>query len=251
MIVATWNLARPLPTSRRRHALIAAAFNRVSADVWVLTETHDSITPGEGYKGTSTTGADRPGDVAEHWVTIWSRFPSETVAPTSDPVRAVATRVVPPNGPPLIVYGMVLPWLGSSWRHVPAANGRAFAEALETQSSDWRMLRESKPGHDIVVAGDFNQDLAESHYYGSRTNRRRLQLALERAGLVAVSAGNDDPVRRASPAHASIDHVCISTTAQWRARALRRWPDAPKPDRRLSDHFGIEVEFELATIGSR
>jgi endonuclease/exonuclease/phosphatase family metal-dependent hydrolase len=140
----------------------------------------------------------------------------------------------------------VLPWLGSPWRHVEAANGRAFAEALSVQAADWQNLRESHSDHALIVAGDFNQDLAATHHYGSRANRRALQKALDRAELVAHTAGDDDPVRRHSPGHASIDHVCISTTSRWRQGAIHRWPDAPAPDRRVSDHFGVAVEFELA-----
>ncbi len=243
MKFATWNLARPVPSFRRRHALIADQIIRVAADIWVLTETHASITPGSGFGSASTTGTDRPGDPDERWATIWSRFPIEPLSLTSDPVRAVAVRIVPPTGAPLIVYATVLPWLGSPWRHFPAADGKAFAEALQAQALDWRALRESNLDHDVIVAGDFNQDLAETHYYGSRANRHGLLLALEGAGLVALTADGNDPVRRGSSPYACVDHICISTSARWQARGLRRWPDVPKPDRRLSDHFGIDVEF--------
>ena len=224
--------------------------------MWVLTETHDSISPGPGFGRAATAGADRPGDSGERWTAIWSRFPIEALPPTSDPIRAVAARVVPPDGAPLIVYGTVLPWLGSPWREFAAANGRAFAEALEVQARDWRALRESNPDHDIVVAGDFNQDLADTHYYGSRANRHSLLLALERAELVALTAGRNDPVRRDSSPCACIDHICISKRARWQPGARRRWPDVRKPDRGLSDHFGTTIELAntrqpqtLASIG--
>ena len=46
--------------------------------------------------------------------------------------------------------------------------------------------------------GDLNQDLAPTHYYGSRQNRTALHEALDQAGLVALTAGALDPLRRDS-----------------------------------------------------
>jgi len=221
--LATWNLARPTPSSRKRNSLVSDQITRVSADVWVLTETNDLIKPGPEFSGTSTTGADRPGDRSERWTTIWSRLPVEPLAPTSDPIRAVAARIVPTDGAPLVVYGTVLPWLGSAWRGITAGSGAAFSAALEAQASDWLVLRASYPDHDIVVAGDFNQDLAPTHYYGSRANRQKLVVALERCGLVALTAAANDPVRTGSAPSACIDHICVSTPARWQPGTVYRW----------------------------
>ncbi len=91
--------------------------------------------------------------------------------------------------------------------------------------------------------GDFNQDLASSHYYGSKRNRAALQSALAKAGLEAWTAGRQDPVRRASPPCACIDHICGRVDSAWTVRATSRWPQAAKPDVGLSDHFGIGVEL--------
>ena len=247
--VATWNLARPV-SGRRRRTVICEHIAAVDADIWVLTETHDGIVPGDNYRSAVTSGVDRPGALGERWVTIWSRFPIQALAATSDPVRAVAARVEPPNGAPLIVYGAVLPWLGSPWRGVEAAGGRAFAEALKVQALDWRVLRAAHPNHDLIVAGDFNQDLAETHYYGSQANRECLVAALKDAGLVVLTGGVADPVRASSAQCACIDHICISTPARWLLRRVGRWPDLSRPDRRLSDHFGIVAEFAASQVAA-
>lgn len=244
--VATWNVARPVPSARRRRELVAEQIRVIAADVWVLTETHDDVAPGPEYRSASTSGADRTSEPGERWVSVWSRFPVEPIPSTSDPVRAVTARVLPTRGTPLIVYGTVLPWLGSPWRGIEAVDGKAFEAALNVQAEDWCALRRAHPDHDLIVAGDFNQDLADTHYYGSRANRLRLAAALERADLVAVTASGDDPVRRGSPPNACIDHVCVSEALRRRCRSVHRWPDAPKPDRRMSDHFGIVVEFSPA-----
>ena len=171
MKIATWNLQRPLLSNRRRQERIHEHLKRVDADIWVLTETHDVVIPGEDFKASSTEGFDRPSEPGERWVTIWSRFPAEPLSPTSDPVRSVAVRIAPPHGARIVVYGTVLPWLGSSWRGFPATNGQAFAAALEVQRTDWQQIRLAHPDHGLVVAGDFNQDLSSEHYYGSSANR--------------------------------------------------------------------------------
>src|SRR5665647_2392857 len=114
--VATWNLARVLPKDTARRAKIVGWLDRIDADVWVLTETHNSVSPGPEYSAASTGYSERPGEPGERWVTIWSRLPIEPLPPTRDPARTVAALVQPPDGAPLVVYGTVLPWLGSEWR---------------------------------------------------------------------------------------------------------------------------------------
>jgi endonuclease/exonuclease/phosphatase family metal-dependent hydrolase len=176
-------------------------------------------------------------------VTIWSRDPLERLG-TSDKQRTAAVRIKPPSGDQFIVYGTVLPWIGSSWRDHPTAAGVAFREALSLQAADWARLRREYPGDEFFVLGDFNQDLASPpHYYGSRENRVELEGVLERSGLVALTAGDCDPIRRDSAPQACIDHICGRTDSKWRAQPAARWPDAPVPEKHLSDHFGVSVSL--------
>lgn len=296
LTLATWNLRRPAAQPNARSTTIRRHIDRVAADVWVLTETHDSMTPGDGYAAVSTTVADRVHRPGERWVTIWSRWPIERLGTTADPMRAVAVRVIvgaagaAPSGEEatlsehrsptgssspaatgergLIVYGTVLPWVGSEWCDIPWRDG-AFAAALEAQSADWRALRVAYPDDGLFVLGDLNQDLVNRppHYYGSATNRRLLLDALDGAGLVAVTGGDGDPVRRGAGPEmqgaACIDHICIpeaaasaptstassgraaaSAAAQWRAGTAWRWPEGTRADLRgVSDHFGVAVEI--------
>lgn len=92
LTLATWNLRRPAAQPNARSATLRRHIDRVAADVWVLTETHDSITPGAGHAAVSTTGSDRMHWPGERWVTIWSRWPIERLGVTRDPMRAVAAR---------------------------------------------------------------------------------------------------------------------------------------------------------------
>lgn len=142
---------------------------------------------------------------------------------------------------------MVLPWVGSEWRGVPSHDGAAFASALAIYKSDWEKLQKAYPHAIHIVAGDFNQSLANWHYYGSKKNRVKLELALEESNLQAITSGADDPIVRDSSPHACIDHICISKDEVTNIISTMRFPDADKPDKRFSDHFGVVVELNLST----
>jgi endonuclease/exonuclease/phosphatase family metal-dependent hydrolase len=240
MRLATWNVA--LPVAARRREGMRSHTDRQQADVWVLTETHDGFTPGHAFFHSSAAGRDGLHEQQHRWVTIWSKFPLEPLV-TLDEKRTAAARVRPESGAPFVVYGTVLPWLGSTWREHPSAGGAAFREALLVQSADWMRLRRDNPDDEFFVLGDFNQDLVRvgPRYYGSRANRDALETALVDAGLVALTAADGDPIRRDSAPCACIDHICARRDSNWRAEPAVRWPDLPAPERWLSDHFGLSV----------
>ncbi len=124
--IATWNVERPKLSEATRRVRLLEAMQTQPADIWVLTETHTAFSPVPGFTSITTQGVDRPGEPGETWVAIWSRFPMQPVAQTSDPCRAVAGRITPPDSRDLIVYGTVLPWLGSAWQGIPAV-GQQFS----------------------------------------------------------------------------------------------------------------------------
>jgi endonuclease/exonuclease/phosphatase family metal-dependent hydrolase len=244
MRIATWNLRRPLPRQARRRERLGEYLRATDADVSILTETHADVSPGPGFRVVATADEDRAAEPGERWTTIWSRHPLRAVPTRADPARAVAALIDLPGGRPLVVYGSVLPWIGSPWRGFAAAEGAAFAAALEAQCEDWMRLRAEMPDCDLCVAGDLNQDLAERHFYGSKRNREALAAALQRAGLVCLTAGEHDPVyRRTLGWHATVDHICVSGPVARRARATAAWPEIDNPDLTLSDHFGVVVEL--------
>lgn len=241
--LANWNLERA-STSARRDALREYT-DRVGADVWVFTETHRDFTPGLPYACSSAEGRDRIHglDTAEdRWAMIWSWHRLEQLE-TSDPTRTVAARIYPEGADPFVVYGTVLPWNGDNWRGHPSAGGVAFCEALKHQQADWLRLRERFPQDEFFIIGDFNQDLAPTHYYGSQLKRRALITALTECGLVALTAGDGDPIRRDAAPMACIDHICALRDSAWRPEPAVRWPDGPLPASHLSDHFGVAVRF--------
>ena len=241
MKIATWNLA--LPVSDRRRQVMRQHTDNVNADVWVLTETHDGFSPGAEYDPhPSAERRDGQHGDKHRWVTIWSKNKPEPLK-TSDDKRTAAARITPKSGAPFVVYGTVLPWVGSAWRSHPSAKGVAFREALAVQAADWMKIRRDYPEDELFVLGDFNQDLVSPRYYGSNANRAALEAALEKAGLIALTAGDGDPIRRHSAPCACIDHICVRSDSKWCAQPGERWPDVPAPERWLSDHFGVSVEL--------
>ena len=243
--IATWNVERPKLSEMTRRARLLEAMRQMRADVWVLTETHSALSPGPEFTSVTTQGSDRPCEPGEAWVAIWSRFPIEPITQTSDPFRAITVRITPPSSRDLIVYGTVLPWLGSAWQGIPAAGCAAFSAALDRQLADWLSLRQANPDCDFILAGDLNQDLGTSHYYGSHKNRVALQSALSIADLRCLTADSRDPVPKHALGHASIDHICVSKGLVPMGSAVS-WPVSDRPQKTLSDHFGLLVE--LASI---
>ena len=242
--LATWNVA--WPDSVRRRLAIRKHTNDVSADVWVLTETHDEFSPGDDFTSVSSTAGGDGNDKPQHrWVSIWSRYLLERIE-TKDKQRTAAARIHPPTGAPFLVYGTVLPWIGSAWGKHPSAGGVAFREALAVQTADWIRLRRSHPNDEFFVLGDFNQDLVRvaPRYYGSRANRTGLEAALKQADLFCLTGSDRDPVRLSSPPCATIDHICCRRDSRWLAAPAARWPDTREPEKWLSDHFGLSIVFE-------
>jgi Endonuclease/Exonuclease/phosphatase family len=240
MKLATWNLNLTSSLSVRRHSDIKHYTDTVNADVWVFTEVHDGFTKEWPTSFSSMPGLDGTHAPEHRWVTIASRWRLEELRVT-DGKRTAAARVYPIGASPFVVFGTVLPWRGSTWREYPGAKGVAFSKALDVQHTDWMRMRSQYPNDEFFVLGDMNQDLVQPSYYGSQANRAALEAALDKAGLVALTAGNDDAIRRKSPPHACIDHICSRADSRLKLASVHRWPDTPNPDRRISDHFGVSV----------
>lgn len=237
MRLATWNLERAAASGRRASRL-RQIIGQVSADVWVLTETHSNLVPEDAVASISSETPERPHREGERWVVISSRFDLEPVA-TADPVRTACGRLRPETGPPILIYGTVLPWRADIRFH-PARGGDAFCHALASQAADWRQLLHANPDHVLCVAGDFNQELDSPSRVGTRKGQRALTQALAGASLVCLSSGPNDPLRQhTAGARNTIDHICASSTAS-AAGPSRCWPDRLAG---LTDHYGTSVDL--------
>lgn len=246
--IATWNLDY-LKRSGMSTDACRAKIKEIQADVWVITETPRDFDLGSSYNCIAESKA--PTDLTEdkRWVKVWvknslaGRFLRED---SNDSERTACAVGDLSTGQPFIVYGTVLPWLGSKWGEVPAKDGQAFLSALKTQSNDWVTLRDEHKESFICVVGDFNQDLLEEgHFYGSKDGREALKKALSLSGFGLYTGGKNDPIAPYAPGNAAIDHICIRvpesrvidsvTTSAW---------TLVQDGSRISDHFGIMMDIE-------
>jgi Endonuclease/Exonuclease/phosphatase family len=239
MRVATWNLERATANEPRASRL-RQTMRQVSADVWVLTETDSNLIPEGAATSISSETPERRHRKGERWVVLWSRRLDLEPMATTDPVRTVCGRLRPETGPPVLMYGTVLPWRADVRFH-PARGGDAFCLALASQAADWQRLLHANPGHVLCVAGDFNQELDSPCRVGTRKGQHALTQALTGAGLICLSSGANDPLRRQTAGvRNTIDHICISSTIAALAGSSQCWPDHLAG---LTDHYGTWVDL--------
>jgi endonuclease/exonuclease/phosphatase family metal-dependent hydrolase len=239
--VATWNVeyARGAARNARRRDVVQS----VEADIWVLTETHDEFTPGDDFQAVSTV--QRPLESADvvpgsRWATIWSRFPIRPVdEPGPDDERTVAAVVDTPEGP-VLVCGVVLPWIGDKTRDgVPAVMNRLVPY--------WSELKKTH-GAPLVVAGDFNVNLGGPHYYGANASKDAVRSGLTDLGLEAVT--DFERTRSHLPEHGLVDHIAVPSHLASGSSIARLWERHDADGLRLSDHHGVAVDVSLAGLSS-
>jgi hypothetical protein len=249
--IATWNLMDPPATGLRRKKLLSM-MKKIDTEVWVLTETHPSFSPGDDYNCISRSAAalEPDCDSNKHWVAIWVKKPlMATSETTSDTCRTACAKISLPNDQAVYIYGTVLPWLTDK-RSLPLKGKEAFIAELKKQGSDWAKLRDDHPNSLICIAGDFNQDLLNDggHFYGSKTGRNNLRQTLSESGLTCLTEKDNDPVHKFRPHLASVDHICISSQFTDYAVKLTEksiWPSIEEHGKKLSDHFGVVVVINL------
>jgi hypothetical protein len=243
MKIATWNLERvepQTPKAERQYSWIHC----IDADIWIFTETDEAISPGPAYSSISSDEPDRPSRDSERWIQIWVRNGVISSVPSSDQARTACALVTMDTGQQCIIYGTVLPWLGSTWQNY--SSNQAFSAALQHQQADWQRLMAAHPNVPFMLAGDFNQDLNDLPYYGSRRNKQALRQALADSQLECLTCGDRDPVRRVTGGqHSNIDHICMSLNRGVEFVESFAWPAKLDALRGISDHFGVGLKLRL------
>ncbi len=235
MRIGTWNV-------EYAHAPRLAALREVltanSADIWVLTETHDDLTPtncpfvAHSEPRPKNWSGIRPDS---RWVSIWSRYPITATEslPSADRKRTVSALLDLGDNRTMLVYGTVMPWKGDGGKFDWSEHHRVIPE----QCAEWLKLKETYPNSKICIAGDYNTDMGTGAYYGTKKG-----IAALRAGLAACDAFcATDPTQFPTGLLPCppIDHIALSIASRDSTSVVAAWPANKKV---LSDHSGVIVE---------
>jgi endonuclease/exonuclease/phosphatase family metal-dependent hydrolase len=222
MKIATWNLEfLKTASSLEKRAKIVAILKEVNADIWILTETNASISPGDGYTAISSDPYKRK--TGDHETIIWSSLALEKVQITQSSTSACA-RVQTPIGE-LYVYGTVIGPLGHPNQYI------------DEQIEDWRMISHLGT-KSVCVAGDFNVQFGRPDNF-KKMSKDKIVGYFSKAGITNLTCGIAE----------NIDHIAISNRflanapqseshiwnlGSWNVEQKLRAPQ-------LSDHIGVSV----------
>jgi hypothetical protein len=252
MRIATWNVERPKSDTSPRSQRVLQKIHDVAADIWILTETHDTIRPDGGNYAVSTATVPDPPiyhAAGEHKTTIWSRWPIVEQWATATPHRATCAVIETPLGG-LVVYGTVIPYHGARWPYGTPRNWDAHYAAIATQGADWSRLRRKFPTFGLCIAGDLNQTRTGRLWYGSKWGRTLLDLALEENNLIGVTQDNFGAAQELKEEDRAllaqcIDHICLDRLWAKYVKRIAIWPKELATGERLSDHSGVFIDLSM------
>lgn len=240
--IATWNLERPASRQSARGHAIRSTIEGVGADILVLTETRTSLTLTPKYFSVhSEPHPDRRPDTDERWASVWSRWPTTVLWQDA---WSATTLVDSPHGE-ILVHGVVLPYMnepGPAGLRVPGWS--RFMEELVHQEKQWMRIRAQFPAIPLVVAGDLNQSLDGSSWYGSRQTRQALRRAVDVAGLKCLT-GEDVVACRKLRRNHLVDHI-LATDELLVVEGISCWEPTTSDGLRMSDHPGVAVRLARA-----
>ena len=243
--LATWNLERVSPRAWRRAPAQQRRMAEVAADIWVLTETFVTRSPGDGFCGVfSPSHPERHPDPDERWTAIWSRWPIKMVKDPAPHRRGTVTALVSTPVGPLLVYGTVM-----AYQHEPNHDDGRPARGWEVHTAEvarqvveWRRLRELFAGVPLVVAGDFNQARSGARWsYGTNAARQAATDGLDQAGLVCLTQVDLAPAGVVSE-RSHVEHICASAELTPESSVLA-WDRVDTEGIRLSDHPTIAIDL--------
>jgi hypothetical protein len=235
MRIGTWNVEYAYAS---RLDALRKVMTANSADVWVLTETHDDLAPANcQFVAHSEQRPKNWSGIGQgsRWVSIWSRYPiiADVSLPRADRERTVATLLDLGEGRTMLVYGTVMPWKGDGGKFDWSEHHRVIPE----QCAEWFELKKTYSNAQICIAGDFNTDMGTGAYYGTKKG-----IVALRSGLTACDAFcATDPtrIRTGLLPYPPIDHIALSIGNCDFTSVVAAWPADKKA---LSDHSGLIVK---------
>jgi len=160
-------------------------------------------------------------------------YPLQPIA-TFDQSEAIAAL---PKLPALnmVVYGSIIVYFGYKGKDGQSKPYEEQLKSIANHGDDWRRLRRTFPGFELLTSGDYNGSL-NSESRNVQVKQRLLQ-ELRSAGLTPVTDGKFG-VLDARPT-GTIDHVCVTP-------ALARSPTATDwYARSYSDHNLIVIDLDV------
>ena len=245
MRIATWNVESLRKLTPEREEAFHKAMAKVDADVWVLTETWKTFSPGAAYQlaAESSLGEDLKAKKSwadRRWVTIWvkSSLHAKCQEVRSQPDRMACIQIKMPGYRDILVIGTVLPWNSDSlW-----LGAKGFCTALDSQAQEWRAKVNKHDDSTFILAGDFNQSLPYERWYGSKIGASTFGSTLQELKFICLTQGKCPKTSKPR-----IDHICVGgmgfdpkrlpRVSDWVATAVNGKP--------ATDHSGIYVELEL------
>lgn len=255
--IATWNVQRPESGDDARLPQLAHRLRSMDADIWILTETHQSLSPGLEYRAAFTRQMRGKFHLGECRTAIWSRLPIAKTIATHDPETAVCVEVTTDNGA-ILVYGTVIPYHQAGVGQRTYRSGgvdvtgmqpwQLHYESIDRHLHDLMSISQRHPDHPICFGGDFNQSRdgrkwgGGRQWYGTEEGRRRMTDCLNRMGLHCVTE-TDFVAAGAIAGRSNVDHLCVSQAlvqdvalaSAWNADLLEGGP--------VSDHSGVFIDL--------
>ena len=207
LCIATWNLDRPWKNGKTRRATEQVErMLSIDADIWVLTETWCGIRlPGyTSVRSPWSLGVYDPSESAAA-IHVRDNWVLHEIESTTLTISAEALR--PGGATPLLIIGTIIPW------HAAPGGGKWEVHEREAQKQveAWIQLREHRPDHRFIVAGDFNTTLcAENVGYGTEVGRTHIRRGLDAARLFCLTASSRIPDEHGDPTRRPvIDHILV------------------------------------------
>ncbi len=242
--IGTWNLERSGVDRIARIPKQLDTIRRLNADLWVLTETHSAVAL-EGYHHVSSARHPDYHREGESCVAIWSRWPMQIIR-TADPILTVCAQFQTPfSARKMITYGTIITYGGDGVREGEACPWERHRAAVQEQTAEWLKLRQQYSDHELCVAGDFNENLDGTRWYGVADAKIAIKRGLAEAQMRCATLID----LRAPPfamSRATVNHICLSQTLRATSR-VEAW-EGTLDGMHLSDHNGILVDLEIPDV---
>lgn len=223
MRIATWNIER-LKHKNKKEQLLSEIRN-VTADILVLTETDEQLSPEFPYCYKTASLTDCGLNIynrTENRVSIFTRYKCIKEYPTFDKFTSICVELETEFGN-LIVYGTIIGVFGN--------REKSFKTDLECQIKDIEEL--SKQGKDICIIGDYNLSFVDDYYFTKYGRDTFLKMCHDN-GIDIVTAGKTECIDHIaiSEKYISSNDFCVTSIEEWNL------------DKALSDHKGIVLELQ-------